>query len=95
MLCVVASIPGVFLVAFFSDQNKTCLPDNVTNATNASDLIYNDHDFADSPTDSPCEPDPETSTPLGYVVSCLVWNGHILQSKCWVDVLIVVLDKTQ
>ena len=61
-------------MAFFSSKDETCLPDN---ATNVSNLIF-DYDYEDSPTDSQCDTDPEASTPLGYVVSCL----QKIQSIC-------------
>ncbi len=56
VLCVLVSIGGVFIVAFFSTGKDKCLP--VNNVTNATSFYNND----------PCVPEQETSTPLGYVV---------------------------
>ncbi|XP_064384579.1 uncharacterized protein LOC135333537 isoform X2 [Halichondria panicea] len=58
ILCVLVSIGGVFIVAFFSTDKNNCSPaNNITNSSTGSGLYEDD----------PCEPKQETSTPLGYV----------------------------
>ena len=60
ILCVLVSIGGVFIVAFFSTGKDNCSPaSNITNGSTGSGFYYNDE---------PCEPELETSTPLGFVV---------------------------
>lgn len=68
VLCTLLAMAGVCLVAFYSNVQDVCVPANITNTTNVSDVF----DYAESALPACKDPGPEQSTPLGYVVSLSV-----------------------